>query len=200
MQKHASRERIFLAFIIAAILVMAGQTAKYAYENHKHIQMLKEEEIYMFRDTYMFYKSVAGDGTICAYYMVCEPVDDSVQLVEKLERLMKEKQVVQRTKEYYREKLRRKFGCIDLWISVEFYKPSKEFPIGWQPEEGRDIEDYQEMLDNLLLSINTPWDAESEDEHTYYFWRQNIPLKYMMHDTYKRQTQEDGSFILVPGN
>jgi len=200
MQKHISRERIFLVFVIAAILVIAGQAARYAYENHQLTQRLKEEEIYMFRDTYSFYVPVAGDSEIGAYCMVCEPVEDNVQLVEKLERLMKEKQVVQGAKDYYREKFGEEFGYNNLSIWVEFYKPSKEFPIGWQPEGSRTMEDYQEILDNLLLSIDIPWDAESEDEHTYYLWWQDSWHKDMNADVYKRKTQEDGSFILVPKN
>ena len=200
MQKHANREKIFLVVVIAAILVMVGLMANRAYENHNLTQRLKGEEIYMFRDTYSFYEPVAGDNEIGAYYMVCEPVDDKAQLVEKLERLMKEKQVVQGAKDFYGSKLGGEFGYNNLSISVDFYEPSKKFPIGWQPEEGLSIEDYQEISDYLLMSINMPWDAESEDEHTYYFWRQNTPFRYLTHDTYKRQTQEDGSFVLIPKN
>ncbi len=199
MQKHISTKKLLLVLILAVAMLL-GLMAKNAYENHKLTQRLKEEEIYMFRDTYSFYKPVAGDIEVGAYYMVCEPVDDKVQLVEKLERLMKVMQVVQRAKDFFREGLGEKYGYSNLRISINFFRPSKEFPIGWQPEEGRGMEDYQEILDYKLLSIDIPWDAESENEHTYYFVRQNPPPMYRTHEVYKRQTQEDGSFILVPKN
>jgi hypothetical protein len=195
MQKHSRRERIFLAVVIATILIIAGQAAKYAYENRKFTQRLKVEEIYMI-GTYSFH---ANFSTIYASYMVCEPVDDKAQLVEMLERRIKEKAVVQGAKNYYRE-FEDKFGYNDLCITVDFYKPSKEFPIGWQPDKGYTMEDYQEISYNLLLSVEIPWDAESEDEHTYYLWWQNTRLNDMDFDVYNRRTKEDGSFILIPKN
>ncbi|MPN05357.1 hypothetical protein SDC9_152607 [bioreactor metagenome] len=60
------------------------------------------------------------------------------------------------------------------------------------------MEDYPEIFDNVYMSVNIPWDADSLDEHTYYFWRLNPPINNMTHDTYTRETKEDGSFALIP--
>ncbi len=192
MRKWFTAKKPWVFIAAAILLVIAGAAAKHWYERYQLTQRLKEEEIYMFQDTYM-YHAFAKD--VCAYYMVCEPVYDKVQLVEKLERLMEEKQVVQGVRDYYQENFAEEYGYNNLHIFVYFFKPSKEFPIGWQPVEGYDMEDYQEITDYLILTIGFPWDAESKDEHTYYFWRPNGNDEIL-----KRQTQEDGSFILIPEN
>ena len=197
MQNHISRKKRFFVFMLAVILVMAGLMANRAYKNYLLTQKLKKEEIYMFRDTYYFSESVTDDVTIYAYYMVCEPVDSKIQLVEKLERLMIEKEIVQGAKEEYK-KYAENYKCDDPRICIEFYKPSREFPIGWQPEGNLSMEDYQEISENLLLSIKIPSDAKSEDDHTYYFWWKDRVMEDMKFDVYIRRTLEDGSFILIP--
>ena len=197
MQKHSGIKRWLLILAAAIVLVTGGLTARNAYEKNQLTQRLKAEEIYMFQDTYMFCKYDAGESVVCAYYMVCEPVDDKAELVEKLEQLMEQKEVIEGARDYYRENFGDKYGYDDLYISVEFYKPSKEFPIGWQPLEAYSMEDY-EISENHLVSINVPWGADSVDEHTYSFWRLNPPINNMTHDNYKWQPQEDGSLILIP--
>ena len=123
-------------------------------------------------------------------------VDDKVELVEKLERLMEEKPVVKGVEDYYRENFGEIYGYDDLYIFVKFYRPSKEFPIGWQPLEAYGMEDYPEIGENLILSIEIPWDSDSVDEHLYKF--KNPNKQYLISDIYRRQMQEDGSFILIP--
>ncbi len=185
------------------ILIIAGLWAKHAYEKHLMVEELREEGIYLFQGTTYFR---ADSRTIRAYYMVCEPVDDKTQLAEKLEQLMEEKDVVQKAKDYFQEDYGKMYGYEyikrykheDLRISVYFYKPSKKYPIGWQPIEGYYISDYDEMNENLLMVINIPWNAETMDEHEYYFWEQNGTFRKTIHDTYKWQVQEDGSRTLVP--
>ena len=198
MQNHISRKKRFFVFMLAVILVMAGLMANRAYKNYLLTQKLKKEEIYMFRDTYYFSESVTDDVTIYAYYMVCEPVDSKIQLVEKLERLMIEKKIVQGAKEEYQKEYSERYRYDDPRISVEFYRPSREFPIGWQPVGNLSMQDYQEISENLLLSIDVPWDAKSEDDHTYYFWWKDRVMEDMKFDVYIRRTLEDGSFILIP--
>jgi hypothetical protein len=58
--------------------------------------------------------------------------------------------------------------------------------------------DYPETSENLIVTINIPWDAKTEDEHTYYFWKPNPPFTNIIHDTFTRQTREDGSLVLIP--
>ena len=198
MQKRIGFKKWLLILAAAIVLVTCGLTAKHAYERNQLAQRLKAEEIYMFQDTYMFCKYDAGESVVCAYYMVCEPVDDKAELVEKLERLIEQKEVVEGARDYYRENFGDKYGYEDLRISIEFYKPSKEFPIGWQPLEAYSMEDYSEIYDNHLVSIIVPWGADSVDEHTYYFWRMSEPDNYMTGDAYRRETKEDGSFVLIP--
>ncbi len=198
MRKPFTAKKLSVFIVAAAVLVLIGFWAKGAYEKHQLTQRLLEEEIYMFQDTYMFHHFDRGSSIIYAYYMVCEPVDDRARLVEKLERLMEEKRVVQGVRDYYREKFGEEFGYDDLLISVKFYKPSREFPIGWQPLELYDMEDYPEISPNLFVSIHVPWSSESEDDHTYLFWRPDTPFSNLTHDTFKRQPQADGSYILVP--
>ena len=198
MQKHIGFKKWLLILAAAIVLVVGGLMVRQAYERNQLEQRLKAEEIYMFQDTYMFRKFNAGESVIYAYYMVCEPVDDKEELVEKLERLIEQKQVVQGVRDYYRENFGEKYGYDDLYISVDFYKPSRECPIGWQPLEAYSMLDYPEATDNLLVSINVPWNASAVDEHTYDFWKLNPPINNMTHDTYRRETQEDGSFVLIP--
>ena len=198
MQKHIGFKKWLLIFAAAIVLVAGGLSARRAYERNQLAQSLMAEEIYMFQNTYMFHKFDVGESIIYAYYMVCEPVDDKVEQVEKLEQLIEQKDVIEGVKDYYREKFGDKYGYDDLYISVEFYKPSKEFPIGWQPLEAYSMLDYPEMTDNVYVSVNVPWDANSVDEHTYDFWRLNPPINNMTHDTYTRETKEDGSIVLIP--
>ena len=198
MQKHSGIKRWLLILAAAIVLVAGGLSARRAAERNQLEQSLKAEEIYMFQDTYMFCKYDAGRSVVCAYYMVCEPVDDKAEQVEKLERLMEQKQVVEGARDYYRDNFGDKYGYDDLRISIEFYKPSKEFPIGWQPLEAYSMEDYGEIYDYVYVSINIPWDASSVDEHTYYFWWMSEPNNLMTFDIYSRETQEDGSFVLIP--
>jgi hypothetical protein len=198
MQKHNRIKKWLLILAAAIVLVAASLSARHAYEQNQLEQRLKAEETYMFQDTYMFRKFNAGVNVMYAYYMVCEPVDDKVQMVEKLERLMEQKEVIEGARDYYRENFGDKYGYDDLYISVEFYKPSKEFPIGWQPLEAYSMEDYPDMTENLLVNVNVPWDAGAVDEHTYDFWKLDPPINNMTHDTYTRETKEDGSFVLIP--
>ena len=200
MKSYFTGKRLLLYLAAAVILVLAGRGAKQAYDRYLLRQRLLEEEIYMFHDSYMYTSSVSGTiRTVYAYYMVCEPEEDKAALVEQLERLMEEKQAVQGARDYYREKFGELCGYDDLRISVEFYKPSKKAPIGWQPRVPYDINKDRDIGENLLLSINVPWDAESIDEHTYNFWGPDTPFDNMkIVDAYTRQTAADGSVILIP--
>ncbi|HWP79898.1 MAG TPA: hypothetical protein VN446_04590 [Candidatus Acidoferrum sp.] len=200
MQKRIGFKKWLLILAAAIVLVAASLSARRAAERNELTQSLKAEEIYMFQDTYLFRNYDAAGSVVYAYYMVCEPVDDKVQMVEKLERLMAQKEVIEGARDYYRENFGDKYGYDDLYISVKFYKPSKEFPIGWQPLEAYSMWDYPEIGENLLVSVNVPWDADAVDEHTYDFWRLNPPINNMTHDTYRRETKEDGSFILIPAD
>ena len=198
MQKRIGFKKWLLILAAAIVLVAGGLSARRAYERNQLAQRLMAEETYMFQDTYMFHKFDVGRSVVRAYYMVCEPVDDKVEQVEKLERLMEQKEVIEGVKDYYRENFGDKYGYDALRISVDFYKPSKEFPIGWQPLEAYSMEDYPEMTENLLVSVNVPWDSDSVDEHTYYFWWMSEPNNLMTFDVYARETKEDGSFVLIP--
>jgi hypothetical protein len=198
MQKRIGLKKWLLILAAAIVLVVASLSARRAYERNQLTQRLKAQEIYMFQDTYLFRNYDAAGSVVYAYYMVCEPVDDKVQMVEKLERLMEQKEVIQGVKDYYRENFGDKYGYDDLRILIDFYKPSKEFPIGWQPLEDYSMWDYPDMSDNHMVSINIPWDAEAMDEHTYYFWWMSEPDNYMTFDVYRRETKEDGSFVLIP--
>ncbi|MPM38664.1 hypothetical protein SDC9_85294 [bioreactor metagenome] len=198
MQKRIGLKKWLLILAAAIVLVAGGLSARRAYEQNQLEQRLKAEETYMFQDTYMFCKDDAAGNEIYAYYMVCEPVDDKAELVEKLERLMEQKEVIEGARDYYRVKFGDKYGYDALRISVEFYKPSKKFPIGWQPLEAYSMLDYPEMSENLLVSVNVPWDSDSVDEHAYYFWWMSEPDNLMTFDVYSRETKEDGSFVLIP--
>lgn len=191
MRKKPLILTLLLVLAAAAALVLAVRAVNRAHERDQLTQRLMKEEIYMFQDSYSYH---AFARFVDAYYMVCEPVDDKIQLVEKLERLMEEKQVVQGVRDYYRETLGDQCGYDDLYIFVNFYRPSREFPIGWQPLEAYDMWDYSEINEYEILSICIPWDAETLDDHTYYFPKPDKPVS----DVYTRQTQEDGSFVLIP--
>ena len=195
MKSYFTGKRLLLYLAAAVILVLAGRGAKQAYDRYLLRQRLLEEEIYMFHDSYEYHEFV---GAVYAYYMVCEPEEDKAALVNRLERLMEEKQAVQGARDYYREKFGELCGYENLDISVKFYKPSRKAPIGWQPRVPYDVNKDRELSGNVLLSINVPWDAESIDEHTYYFWRPDTPFDDMTFDVYTRQTAADGSVILIP--
>ncbi|HWP79897.1 MAG TPA: hypothetical protein VN446_04585 [Candidatus Acidoferrum sp.] len=195
MQKHIGFKKWLLILAAAIVLVAAGLSARRAAERNELTQRLMAEEIYMFQDTYMYH---AFARNVYAYYMVCEPVNDKAELVEKLERLMEQKEVIQGARDYYRENFGDKYGYDDLNIYIDFYEPSKKFPIGWQPLEAYDMVDYPEITENLLVSVKVPWDSDSVDEHTYYFWWMSEPNHDMTFDVYRRETKEDGNFVLIP--
>jgi len=204
---HGKAKKAVLILSALAVLVTAGLIAKHVCEKREMTreqereqareltQRLLDEEIYRL-DTYGISDS---QESIYVNYMVCEPVDDKAQLVEKLERLLVEKRVVENAKDFCLGLPEDGSQYDEYRISIDFYRPSKQFPIGWLPMGNYTLEDYEDIIKNRVISIDIPWDSESVDDHRYKFWKPDTRYDYdtMTFDVYTRQTQADGSFVLT---
>lgn len=119
--------------------------------------------IYEVGGTFVLSSPDGGNQYASVCYMVCKPPTDRNALKSMADKYIQDNNIIETLKE-------RGKGKITLDLELEFVKPSKLFPIGWNSgdEQGNYL-DKSYLEDNEIMTICIPVNATSEEEYTYIF-------------------------------
>lgn len=163
------KERIIITasiIIIAAIFLGIATPLLIPYVNGYIVrQEYIAKGIYEVGDTFMLNSRDGYNENAIVYYMVCKPPSGRDQLKSMVDNYIKSNNIVEKLKA-------RGNGKITGELELDFVKPTKAFPIGWNSgyEEGNYLDKHWLDSDNnSILTVFMPVNAKSEDEYTYVF-------------------------------
>jgi len=160
--------RIVLSIITGIVILIGIKAIPPRYEKYKKMQALIAQGIYEINDSQYYLPSYYSPrNTASAYFMVCNPPGDIMELVEKIDLFVEENCV--------RERILQKYSndYSDFVIELNFYKPSKKYPAGWQYYDKWHEFESAQIGKNCVLAIYIPWGAEAKEEFIYRVFEQD---------------------------
>jgi hypothetical protein len=165
IRKFKFTERRFRMLIAAILFIWIAIPASVAlYNKNKIVNELMTQGIYEFENSFTV---VSNWNEAYAFYMICEPPDTQSEMRRTVEKYLEEHQIV--------DTLRARVSddAQEATLRIIFHKPSKEFPIGVDPNKtgwfksGGFLEGG--MLHYRIMDITIPWNAKTKEDYKWKF-------------------------------
>lgn len=162
--------------IISTIVILLGisiAVVNNISEKQQIYQEALDKGIYEFDNSVEFF---LPKNKVYAHYMVCNPPESDEELKKMVDDFVEKNNIIEEIKERTKEKIKEKMpGATQnltqyFTITLTFYRPSKKFPIGWQPYS-KTVFSGGEIGENAILSMWTKMDGSEDFEYSYYRYR-----------------------------